>query len=67
MVAPPEIMEIIKMHTFSYLKVCQNDGRSMNFNENLCCARDRNEYFEEINLAAGNTTRKSMEFLKMSK
>ena len=33
----------------------------------LCCARDRNEYFDEINLAAENTTPKSMEFLKMSK
>ena len=35
--------------------------------KNLCCARDRNEYFDEINLAGENTTRKSMEFLKMSK
>ena len=35
--------------------------------KNLCCARDRNEYFDEINLAAENTIRKSMEFLKMNK
>ena len=67
MVAPPEIMEIIKMNTFSYLKVCQNDENQWIPMKNLCCARDRNEYFDEINLAGENTTRKSMEFLKMSK